>query len=342
MVETVIAQKTKKALSVLSYRAGLTRNLVKLQYIFRPDKPDLFRILNYHRVNDFNDPFTIDSVAASDFENQMQYISKHYHVLSLEDIYTHITNHHPLPDQCLAITFDDGYEDNYTFAFHTLKKYNLPATIFITVDAVDSHSPLWFDQVLSAFKMTTRKKMISPLDESIFDISTIELKLRTAHMILAGLKKTNNEKKKKYIAELLNELGIHGTRISDNSPYLLTWPRIQEMGQNRISFGSHTMTHPILSILPVPEMEWEIKTSRQIIEQHTGKPVDFIAYPNGKTSDYNESITQTVKQAGYKAALTTEPLINTPATDFFKWGRYKPWQNQVEQFSMALFMHGLS
>lgn len=341
MAESVIAVKIKRVFPVLSFRLGLTQGLVKLQNVFMPGKKDTFRILNYHRVNDFNDPFTIDSVAAVDFENQMRYLSKHYHVLALDDIYDHMAGNRHLPGQCLAVTFDDGYADNYTFAYPILKKYNLPAAIFLTVDCIETQTSLWFDQILSAFKATHKKRFACPITKAVFEIDNMEKKLHTAHIMLEQLKKTDNAQRKKSVLDVLKELGISSTKAQDAST-LLTWLRIKEMGRHNITFGSHTMTHPILANLPVSELDWELTTSRQVIEHKIDKAVRFFAYPNGKPRDFNESIVQTIKQAGYKAAVTTVPEINTPVTDLFTWGRYRPWQNEVDHFSLALFMHGVS
>lgn len=330
----------KHSFSILSYRFGITQALLRLgNYIGSPD--NTFTILNYHRVNDFNDPFTIDSVSAKDFNNQMQHISKYYSVFSLEQILARIKDDAGLPKNCLAVTFDDGYADNYTFAYPILKKYNLPATIFLTVDCIETQTSLWFDQILSAFKATGKNKFVCPITETVFEIDSMEKKIHAAHIMLEKLKKQENAQRKKSIHDVLKELGISSTE-TQNASNLLTWPRIKEMSRHNITFGSHTMTHPILANLPVSELDWELTTSRQVIEHHIGKAVQFFAYPNGKCQDFNETIIQTIKQAGYEAAVTTVPEINTPATDPFAWGRYKPWQNQVEQFSLALLMHGLS
>ena len=337
----MIAAKIKGVFPVLSFRLGLTQGLVKLQNVFSPGKKDTFRILNYHRVNDFNDPFTIDSVAAADFENQMRYISKHYRVLALDDIYDYIAGNRRLPGQCLAVTFDDGYADNYTFAYPILKKYNLPATIFLTVNCIETQASLWFDQILSAFKATHKKRFACPITEAVFKMDSIEEKLHAARIMLEQLKKPDNAQRKKFVPDVLKELGISSTKAQDASN-LLTWTRIKEMGHHNVTFGSHTMTHPILANLPASELDWELTTSCQVIEQKIDKAVRFFAYPNGKPRDFNESIVQVIKQAGYKAAVTTVPEINTPDTNPFSWGRYRPWQNKVDHFSLALFMHGLS
>lgn len=88
-------------------------------------------ILMYHMINE-RDKETKLSVCLSDFERQIKllYLLK-YNILTLEELTGLIKNRKPIPMRTVAITFDDGYEDNYLCAFPVLKKYNIPATIFI-------------------------------------------------------------------------------------------------------------------------------------------------------------------------------------------------------------------
>lgn len=334
--------RIKNAFSYLLYHLGVIQSTVAVKKHLRR-WTDRFIILNYHRVNDFNDPFTIDSVTVKDFDNQMRYISKYYTVLSLEQIFARIKDDRSLPQNCLAITFDDGYEDNYTFAYPILKKYLLSATIFLTVNCINERIPLWFDQILSGFKTTSRINFDCPLSNEHFLIETREQKLKIAHATLEKLKLVDNDMKDEYIKDVLTALDDRASNDTPLSNYsnLLTWERVKEMAANNIFFGSHTMTHPILANLTDSNIKYELQTSRKIIENQLGKEAHFFAYPNGKTSDYNEKITLAVKEADYKAALTTVPDVNTPSSDPFAWGRYKPWQNKVEQFSVALLMKGL-
>ena len=275
----------KHSFSILSYRFGITQTLLRLVNFLR-SPGNTFTILNYHRVNDFNDPFTIDSVSVKDFKNQMQHISKYYSVFSLEQILARIKDDTGLPKNCLAVTFDDGYADNYTFAYPILKKYNLLATIFLTVDCIETQASLSFDQILSAFKATGKKRFVCPITETVFDVDSMEKKLHAAHIMLEQLKKQENAQRKKSIHAVLKELGIASTEAQDASN-LLTWPRIKEMSRHNLTFGSHTMTHPILANLPVSELDWELATSRQVIENQIGKAVRLFAYPNGKGRDFN-------------------------------------------------------
>ena len=52
-----------------------------------------------------------------------------------------------LPENAIAVTFDDGYRDNYLNAFPILKRYSVPATIFLATGVIGSERSLWHDEI---------------------------------------------------------------------------------------------------------------------------------------------------------------------------------------------------
>jgi len=62
-----------------------------------------------------------------------------YNIVSLEELADLIKNKEKIPFKTVAITFDDGYLDNYTHAYPVLKKYNIPAAIFVVINRVGKH-----------------------------------------------------------------------------------------------------------------------------------------------------------------------------------------------------------
>ena len=86
-------------------------------------------VLNYHKVDN---TFISLSVRPDDFEKQMQYLSDNgYHTITPDELYDSLAGKGELPENPVLITFDDGYEDNYTNAYPILKKYGFKATIFV-------------------------------------------------------------------------------------------------------------------------------------------------------------------------------------------------------------------
>ena len=87
-------------------------------------------------------------ISPETFERQMRFLkSHHYNVLPLNSVATLIKEKKKIPSKTIAITFDDGYKDNYIYAFPILKKYHLPATVFIITDEVGRADRLSWDQI---------------------------------------------------------------------------------------------------------------------------------------------------------------------------------------------------
>ena len=94
--------------------------------------------LCYHRVNNDRDPF-FPSMRVETFEMQMRFVTRRYKIVSLSDLITHLES--DSPETVFAVTFDDGYRDNYQNAFPILQRYGVPATVFLTTGCLDSGEP---------------------------------------------------------------------------------------------------------------------------------------------------------------------------------------------------------
>jgi len=101
---------------------------------------------------------------------------------------------------------------------------------------------------------------------------------------------------------------------TDFVPRPLTWAQVREMHAHGIEFGSHTLTHPMLSQIPPDQARHEIADSKRVIEDKLGAPVSVFCYPRG---DFDESVRRIVREEGYLAACTTLPGVNDPRTDLF-------------------------
>ena len=97
----------------------------------------------------------------------------------------------------------------------------------------------------------------------------------------------------------------------------MTWAEVRKMEESGwVSFGAHTMHHPILAYLADPaEVQYEVEECRSVLEQRLGHPVRTFAYPVGKLEHIGDGGLRAVRAAGYEWALTTIEETNTPQTD---------------------------
>jgi peptidoglycan/xylan/chitin deacetylase (PgdA/CDA1 family) len=101
---------------------------------------------------------------------------------------------------------------------------------------------------------------------------------------------------------------------TDFIPRPLSWEQVKEMHVHGIEFGSHTLTHPMLSTIPLDEVRREVVESKRVIEDKLGTPVLFFCYPRG---DFSVDVRNIVQEEGYLAACTTLPGTNSSRTDPF-------------------------
>ncbi len=94
----------------------------------------------------------------------------------------------------------------------------------------------------------------------------------------------------------------------------LSWAQVREMHEGGIEFGSHTLTHPMLSQIPVDRARREIGEAKRRMENILGMPILLFCYPRG---DYDETVMRIVREEGHRAACTTVPGLNDWDADLY-------------------------
>jgi peptidoglycan/xylan/chitin deacetylase (PgdA/CDA1 family) len=296
------------------------------------------QILIYHRVNEDHDPY-FGGVPPAVFERQMAYVASRFRVLPLPELVAGLRTA-SLPEQAIAVTFDDGYRDNYLHAFPILRRYSIPATIFLATAAIGSNEALWHDDVFSAFRETRvpalesfgPRRTTGPLD-------TVRDRLRLQREVLTYVRTLDATERSAAIAELRDSLGVGAP--SPAKGLMLSWNEVAEMHRAGVSFGSHTATHPILSLTNRDAARRELAESKRAIEERLGSRVDGFAYPNGARADFHAETKDLLRETGYDYAVTTLPGANEPGCDPFELRRETPWDEDVFAFGVRLHYNKL-
>lgn len=274
-------------------------------------------VLAYHRVLDIGnedaypgDPELV-SASVADFERHMRFVRDHMTPLSLVDVLAALDSGKPLPPRSLVVTFDDGHADNYTNAFPVLKSVGVPATIFLSTQYIDApQTPFWFDRVAELFFFAPNGSVtLSALDQAC-TFGDIASRRHETDQILRRLKREPNPRRLAVLAELEQLFARHVPVDKAARRRAMTWEEVREMADSGIEFGSHTVTHPILSRLDDAEILRELSVSRGRIRACTGQSVDAVAYPVGKVDAYDERAIRAAKACGYRVGLAYETGIN--------------------------------
>lgn len=294
------------------------------------------QILTYHRVNDEHDQF-FPAMPVSVFQSQMEHLSECYRVLPLEEMAKRIQDN-DIPDNAVVVTFDDGYRDNYTQAFPILRRLRLPATIFLATGVIGTDGVLWHDRVFSAFRLTKKTALIGFFERSShLELSSLADKLKAQTQVLKILRELCESDRDFQIGRLRECLDIGSDAKQER--IMLDWEEVSHMSRGGISFGSHTVTHPILSRLSHEEVERQIALSSEAIEKHVRIRPRTFAYPNGTRADFTETTKHVLKEAGYLCAVTTSFGTNAYGQDLFELKRGQPWEHDVNTFSAKMIWY---
>jgi len=284
-----------------------------------------FRVLMYHRVFDKGDdfPYFLEGVPVAEFDKQMGFLAKNFNVIAIEDAVNLLLAGRPMPKKAISVTIDDGYVDCYTNIFPVLRKYCLPATIYLTTGHMGSSKIFWADEVGYIFKKGTPRDsyyhnaMLGRLNAGLARKDP-----RLLDATVQRLKALNDDVKIEIIADLAKFFQVDVKEPRES--YNLTWAQVKEMSDQGIFFGAHTLTHPILTRVNLGDAEHEVSESKATIESHTGKPVHGFCYPNGTESDFNDDIIGILKKHGFRYAVTTIWGFNHIGSDRFKLNRVGP------------------
>jgi peptidoglycan/xylan/chitin deacetylase (PgdA/CDA1 family) len=291
------------------------------------------QILIYHRVNDEGDPY-FGGIPPALFERQMAYLASRFTVLPLEDLVSAL-GERTLPPNAVAVTLDDGYRDNYLEAFPIFRRHSIPATIFLATSAIGSDRALWHDAVFSAFRETKAPALDSFGPRGIGGaLGTAGERLAVQQEVLGYLRAVPDEERAEAVVRLREVLRVGPTPAVPG--LMLSWDEAREMSRGGIRFGSHTVSHPLLSRVGSDRARRELEDSKSIIEERLGVPVVGFAYPNGTLADYLPETKTLLREAGYRFAVTTSSGANDETTDLFELRRGTPWDQDLFAFGVRL------
>jgi peptidoglycan/xylan/chitin deacetylase (PgdA/CDA1 family) len=269
-------------------------------------------IANFHGVSDvIGNRFNNRHLDVHEFEKIIIYLKNNFKIVSLPEIFEINRSGKQPEKKTIALTFDDGYINNFTVALPVLKKYNVPATFYlISKGLVDDSYYVWPD-IIDLIQRNVKENII--LGENTFvypGFYSEKLKLS-----LVDYLKSCGSKQEIYIRALTDKYSFH-IEMAKKHPQLIELIRKNEFpkyaGEPLIEYGSHTHSHFNLEYLSESECEKELNESKNIIKQFTGKDPISLAFPDGS---YNKETLKVSAKTGYKNLVAVAYKFNENNSD---------------------------
>jgi len=288
-------------------------------------------ILNYHRVVQTPDPLQPDYVTKVQFEKEMKWIATHCNVLPLAEAVV-LLKRGELPSKAVAVTFDDGYADNFTDALPILQKHSLAATFFVTTEYLRK-PPKW-DILIECIRSTQNKCVV--LDSTRYPLDGLQDKVVFCQIAIGYLKSLNDDEFSIQLESIVKELGevsVDGLMMDEDMLKQLS-------NSDGMDIGAHGVNHQILTKIPQHQAHVEIADSKRILETILQCDVVGQAYPNGVyPDDFNDRHIDTVKRSGYSYAVSTNLGSAGSSDDPYRLCRIGPWRRDKMGFLLGLAMN---
>jgi peptidoglycan/xylan/chitin deacetylase (PgdA/CDA1 family) len=298
----------KKLLARVGAFCGATRFIEAL-----PRRPSL-QILNYHRVGDAGEtPHDSGafSCSAAEFDWQIRHLKRNFPIVDLEGVVDIVHGRATPSRACVALTFDDGYRDNFELAFPILRAHGVSAAFFLPTAFIGTDLLPWWDRVALIVKTTTKRRVVLSYPKPAeFDL-THPHRENSIKTILLLFKRAGAADLEKSIDALASACGVEG-RTSGAERCFMNWDEAREMQGSGMRFGSHSHTHEILSKLPFSRQLDELRTSRRILESELGRSIDTLSYPEGKPETFTDETHAALREAGYGTAFSFYTGVNIP------------------------------
>ncbi len=267
-------------------------------------------ILCFHRIlpevviMQHKGPNTIGlTYSVENFDSILNCLTTEYKVLSLDSFLSHMDS--DARDFAVALTFDDGYKDNFTYALPVLEKYNCPATIYVTSGFIDKSACIWwfdlwnhiFETTSVNFEYAGRKYNFSTEIQNEKESCFFSIKL----LFLSVPVKEH--------PALLKKITEQYMPVSHTALFLDEKELITLDAHPLITIGAHTVHHENLGILTEMEVVEEMKGANTFLSNLLGHPIKHFAYPYGNSGEAGPREYLLAAKTGYKSAVTLRTEI---------------------------------
>ena len=287
-----------------------------LRLVLRPQFPALLRhvqrdcatIFMLHRFTDAD--HSIAGYDAAHLRSALAYLrERRIEVVDLLELFRRLESGEKQPRGAVAFTLDDGYAEQAAIAAPAFSEFDCPVTAFVTTGFLDGKHWLWWASIEPVFETTRRHALRVRIDDDFHTYAIEDRQQRDAakaHFTHA-CKRVPDIEKHAAIARLAYAAEVALPLSPPRRYAAMSWDQARECERMGMSFGPHTVTHPVLSRTEQHLMEEEITASMARLTEELRNPVPIFCYPNGLWEDFGVREIAVLRREGFIGAVVAEP-----------------------------------
>jgi peptidoglycan/xylan/chitin deacetylase (PgdA/CDA1 family) len=231
-----------------------------------------------------------------------------FELLSLDVLFARMQAGEPLRG-AVAFTIDDGYVDHATVAGPLFAEFDCPVTTFLCTGFLDGKLWFWWDRIAYIFKHTARRNFLIEVAgrELLCEWNDDEGHRHTQHDFIELCKRIPDAEKLASITRLAKAAEVVLPESPPPAYAPMSWDQARACEAKGMSFGPHTVTHPILSQTPDQQSATELRGSWERLQQELQRPVPVFCYPNGGNADFGAREISVLREMGLVGAVVGLP-----------------------------------
>jgi len=261
------------------------------------------RVLTFHRIGDRGGSAPYDpklfSADAETFEQQIAWLARSHEFVSAQQVLEAFDTSARLPRRAVLVTFDDAYPDFKSVAWPVLKRYKVPAILFVPTDyPSNTRTPFWWDSLNAALVQSQSESLdIEPF--GTLALTSAEEKARASALIRSRVKQLPHDEAMEWLCEIKNGLGISEQQLEST----LTWNELRRLADEGVTLGAHGRSHALLTAVSPDRAAEEIAGSLSDLRREVGNVLPIFCYPAGA---HDRRVLEEAERAGVRIGFTTE------------------------------------
>ena len=258
------------------------------------------------------------------FRNVLKKLKEKGHAISMSEAFYHFINKKPFPAFSYVITFDDGFENNFSVAAPILTEMSIPAIFYIATNFIDTNGMGWTDKMEFCIDKISSGKLYFEWDKDYdYSFQNNKDKIRILKRFREVIKNDSSINTYNFISSLFNQCNIKEIESAHDSLHMkMNWNQVVELdSSNLFEVAGHSHLHEVLSFMGYSDMVNDINISLKLLKEKASIKSNNYCYPEGLEHCFNLSVINVLKSNGIICCPSAIDGTNPLDSDLFSLKR---------------------
>jgi peptidoglycan/xylan/chitin deacetylase (PgdA/CDA1 family) len=291
-------------------------------------KEDTFVIYLFHGVVEKSDyevrNYTRKHLKKDEFCALIKSLKSRGYVLTMDEIVDNHRRNKKCPKYSYAITFDDGFENNFSVAAPILFDLNIPAIFYVSTELIQKNSMTWTDKVEYCIEQIDSGSLhIDWLTKPVV-FNSKSSKIEFIEMLRNTVKANADIDTEELVVNIYNQCDLDPIiQSEDPLDKKMSWKQVQTLHEEtRFTVGGHSHRHVNMAFLGEDELNYEVSKSIYLMKEKAGINTCHYAYPEGLEHCFSDKVIETLRKYGVVCCPTAIEGVNNNITDLFYLRRF--------------------